>query len=78
MKRPYICTPVGDAMPNAKPRLVNAGTPAAARLHVTKPLYEVKPATAADVSKFYEQGGKIEEAAADGVTGTLPGVGAQS
>lgn len=77
MKRPYICKPVGDVMPGAKPRLINAGTPAAARLHVTKNLYEIAPASAADVAAFYEGGGKVEEASADGSTGTLPGVTAQ-
>lgn len=76
MKRPYLCTPVGDAMPNAKPRLINAGTPAAARLHATRNLYTIEPANGNDVAAFYEKGGKIEEASADGVTGDLPGTAA--
>lgn len=73
-KRPYICTPVGDVMPNAKPRLIMAGTPSAARLHVTKNLYDVKAANSSDVATFLSKdGNKLEQASADGATGELPG-----
>jgi hypothetical protein len=73
-QRPYFCKPVGSAMPDAKPRLVMAGTPSAARLHVTKNLYEISAATSSDVAAFLSKdGNKLEQASADGATGTLPG-----
>lgn len=76
-QRPYLCKPVGNAMPDAKPRLVMAGTPSAARLHVTKNLYEINACTSADVATLMNSGVKLEQASADGATGTLPGTPAE-
>ena len=76
MKRPYLVTPIVPINGEQKSRLINAGTPAAARLHVTKSLFKINPASAADVAAFYDKGGKIEEAG-DAHSGSLPGTETQ-
>jgi len=72
-QRPYFATPLKPIDGKQDKRLVMAGTPAAARLHVTRNLYEITPACASDVAAFYEAGGKVEKASADGQTDNLPG-----
>lgn len=71
-KRIYVAEPVGAVLaPEAKKRLINAGTPAAARLHATRNLYNVRTATPHEVAELVGNGVKVEEAG-DGQTGTLP------
>jgi hypothetical protein len=48
-------------------RLVNANSGAAALRHVVKPIYTVVPAKAADVAEILVGGGRVEEAADEGV-----------
>lgn len=73
-KRIYLATPVGkDLAENAKPRLVNASTPAAARLHVTRTMYDIRAANTAEVAHHMTHGAKVEEAGDEQGTGTLPG-----
>lgn len=72
-QRPYLCKPTANMPPDAKPRLVMAGTPAAARLHVTKNLYTIDAASSAEVATAMQGGITLEQASADGATGDLPG-----
>lgn len=75
-KRIYLATPVGESLKeDAKPRLVNANTPAAARLHVTRSLYDIRTATSGEVAHLLTKGGvkEVEEAGDEVGTGTLPG-----
>ena len=73
-KRIYLVTPVGkDLKDDAKPRLVEATTPSAARLHVTRSLYNIRAATSSEVAHNMTHGAKVEVAGDEVGTGTLPG-----
>lgn len=74
--RIYIATPVKALSTAAQQRLVEAGNPAQTRLHVTRDLYVIKPATTKEVATLLGQGVKVEKAGEDSETADLPGVGA--
>lgn len=76
MKRIYIAVPVSSVIAaDAKSeRLINAGTPAAARLHATRNLFEIRVASSHEVAKLVGKGVKVEEAGEEQQTAPLPGM----
>lgn len=73
-QRPYFCKPLKPIDGKQDTRLVMAGTPAAARLHVTGNLFEINAATSTEVAQFLsKEGNKLEQASKDGETADLPG-----
>lgn len=71
-KRIYIAVAVAQVAVDSQPRLINGGTPAAARLHATRNIYEVRVATSHEVAKYVAAGVKVEEAGEEQQTAPLP------
>jgi hypothetical protein len=55
-----VATTIGD-QPQA-PRLIEAGTPAAARNHATRDMLRIKPATSKEVAQLMASGIEVEVA----------------